>query len=132
MQGQLQQMIEPDVTFRGLQESVICAIAWAQLRQAMQEFGVPVIYLIATLKKSQEKALFNALRFIPECIQIFQKPTTQPNIQYRVEIVKDADEGGQEGKRKKGKAKAKVKVNGEGEEEGEEDDAVMERMCEII
>ncbi|KAH7109571.1 hypothetical protein B0J13DRAFT_663600 [Dactylonectria estremocensis] len=105
----------------------------ARLGQAMQEFGVPVICLTATLKPSQEKALFAALRFIPERVRMFREPTTRPNIRYRVIILEDGEEAGQGGgKKRKKKAKAKVKVNGEGEEEGEEDDAIAERVCEIV
>lgn len=44
--------------------------------------------------------------------------------------MEDGDEAGREGKRKK--RKAKVKVNEKGEEEGEEDDAIVERVCEIV
>lgn len=92
-----------------------------------------MIYLTATLKKSQEKALFAALQFIPERVRIFREPTTRPNIRYRVVILEDGEEASQGGgKKRKKKAKAKVKVNREGEEEGEEDDAIAERVCEIV
>lgn len=109
----------------------------ARLGQVLQEFGVPVVCLTATLKPTQEKALFAALRFIPERVRMFREPTTRPNIRYRVIILEDGEEAGQGGgkkkkKRAKAKAKAKVKVNGEGEEEGEEDDAIVERVCEIV
>lgn len=64
---------------------------------------------------------------------MFRELTTRLNIRYRVIILEDGEEAGQGGgKKKKKRAKAKVKVNGEGEEEGEEDDAIVERVCEIV
>ncbi|KAH6867692.1 RecQ helicase [Thelonectria olida] len=83
-----------------------------RLGETLQDFGVPVVCLTATLKPTQEKALFKELKFNPDRVRMFREATTRRNIQYRREY--------------------RVRVNQEGEEEGEEDDAVEQRVCEIV
>ncbi|KAI8682258.1 hypothetical protein NCS56_00348100 [Fusarium sp. Ph1] len=110
-----------------------------RLGETLQDFGVPVVCLTATLKPTQERAFFKELRFIAERVRMFREPTTRPNIQYRVNVVEDED-GSSSGqaaantgrKRRTIKAERHI-VNGEGEEEGEEDDdAVVDRVCDIV
>ncbi|KAL9572228.1 hypothetical protein ACKAV7_003641 [Fusarium commune] len=114
-----------------------------QLGATLQDFGVPVVCLTATLKPAQEMAFFRVMRFVPERVRIFREATTRPNIQYSVDIIEDGDSGRGQGaesantSRKRSRSKAGrgagVAVNTEGEEEGnEEDEALIERVCDIV
>jgi superfamily II DNA helicase RecQ len=128
--------------------------------ETLQDFGVPVICLTATLKPAQEMAFFRQMRFMPGRVRMFREATTRPNIQYKVNVIEDDDdEGGEHGigdrhtttnairdrrrrsmmisrkkkNKKKKKKKAGDRVNEEGEEVGDdEDEEVVERVCEIV
>ncbi|KAI8394943.1 hypothetical protein FOFC_21656, partial [Fusarium oxysporum] len=114
-----------------------------RLGETLQDFGVPVVCLTATLKPSREMAFFRQMRFVPERVRVFREATTRPNIQYSVDIIEDGDSGRGQGaesantSRKRSRSKAGrgagVAVNTEGEEEGnEEDEALIERVCDIV
>jgi len=115
-----------------------------RLGETLQDFGVPVVCLTATLKPAQEMAFFRVMRFIPERVRVFREATTRPNIQYSVDIIEDGDSGDRQAsaaantsrKRRKSNVRegAGVKVNAEGEEVGEEgeDEVLMERVCEVV
>lgn len=118
-----------------LQSSKAFRPQMAQLGATLQDFGVPVVCLTATLKPTQEKALFTALHFISDRVRMFREATTRSNIQYRVVIVEDGRQGGPAPSsiNRRGKKRGnKVRVNREGEEEGEEDDEVEQRVCEVV
>lgn len=120
----------------------------ARLGEVLQDFGVPVICLTATLKPAQEMEFFRVMRFMPQRVIMFREPTKRKNIKYRVDIIEDGGEGEGEGvgggrggsgrmanagrKRVRAESGGGVKVNKEGEEEGDEDNAVVERVCEIV
>jgi hypothetical protein len=82
--------------------------------------------------------LFKELKFNPDRVRMFREATTRRDIEYRVDIIEDGKQGGRPTARKitkTGQAKRagrRSKVNREGEEEGEEDDAVEQRVCEIV
>lgn len=59
--------------------------------RTLQEFGVPVICLTATLKPTEEWRLFSELGFVADRVRMFRERTTRINIRYRVEVVKDED-----------------------------------------
>lgn len=108
-----------------------------RLGEALQDFGVPVVCLTATLKPTQEKALFKELKFNPDRVRMFREATTRRNIQYRVDIIEDGNQGSPTARKitKTGQAKRagrRSKVSREGEEEGEEDNAIEQRVCEIV
>ncbi|EMT67217.1 Putative ATP-dependent DNA helicase Q1, partial [Fusarium odoratissimum] len=81
-----------------------------RLGETLQDFGVPVVCLTATLKPSREMAFFRQMRFVPERVRVFREATTRPNIQYSVDIIEDGD-------------------SGRGDEE---DEALIERVCDIV
>ncbi len=100
------------------------------LGQTLRDFAVPVVCLTATLKPKQEAALIEKLEFVRDRVRIIREPTTRPNIQYEVVIVEDgARETMYVGRSRGG---ARVRLNGSGEEIGERDDAVTDRVCEIV
>jgi superfamily II DNA helicase RecQ len=131
-----------------------------RLGETLQDFGVPVVCLTATLKPAREMAFFRQMRFTPERVRMFREATTRPNIQYKVNVIEDDDDEGGEhrigdryittnairnrrrrsiiiSRKKKNKKKIKKKagdrVNKEGEEVGDnEDEEVVERVCEIV
>ncbi|KAH7199130.1 P-loop containing nucleoside triphosphate hydrolase protein [Fusarium flagelliforme] len=76
----------------------------AQLGKVLQDFGVPVICLTATLKPVQEMEFFQLMRFMPQRVIMFRELTTRKNIEYRVD----------------------------GEEEGKEDHNIMKRVSQIV
>jgi superfamily II DNA helicase RecQ len=59
------------------------------LGRILQGFKVPVIYLTAILKPSEEAWLFSKLGFNPKQMQIFQEQIIKTNITYWVDIVKN-------------------------------------------
>ncbi|KAJ4177210.1 hypothetical protein NW755_013980 [Fusarium falciforme] len=104
-----------------------------RLGQTLQDFGVPVVCLTATLKPTQERAFFQAMHFVPERVRMFREATTRPNIQYRVDVIED-EEGSKgrratanTGRRRIKAADSRARINREGEEEGEEDEEMVER-----
>ncbi|RTE68127.1 hypothetical protein BHE90_017496, partial [Fusarium euwallaceae] len=104
-----------------------------RLGQTLQDFGVPVVCLTATLKPTQERAFFQAMKFVPERVRMFREATTRPNIQYRVDVIED-EEGSRgrqatanTGRRRIKTVDSRVRINREGEEEGEEDEEMVER-----
>lgn len=110
-----------------------------RLGETLQDFGVPVVCLTATLKPAREMAFFRQMRFTPERVRMFREATTRPNIQYRVDIIEDNNSNIRQraaniGRRRRRSSARGVRVNEEGEEEGEddEDEALLERVCEIV
>ncbi|CAM1507686.1 Fc.00g073270.m01.CDS01, partial [Cosmosporella sp. VM-42] len=106
-----------------------------RLGETLQDFGVPVICLTATLKPTQEAALFAALRFNPARVRMFREPTSRRNIQYRVDIIKEAPAIStvrMNTTRKRRQSGVRHRVNHEGEEIGEADEAMQARVCEIV
>ncbi|KAL1844469.1 hypothetical protein VTK73DRAFT_2460 [Phialemonium thermophilum] len=132
-----------DECYTVLQYSKTFRLQMGRLGEALQDFGVPVVGLTATLKKQQESALFCALRFVPERVQMFREATTRPNIRYRVDVIEEEEEdrsrwatgkaGGRTGRGEgKGRRAKVVRETEEGEEEGEADEALVERVCKIV
>ncbi|GKU13616.1 unnamed protein product [Fusarium langsethiae] len=65
----------------------------ARLGEVLQDFGVPVICLTATLKPAQEMEFFRVMRFMPQRVIMFREPTKRKNIEYRVDMIEDGGEG---------------------------------------
>ncbi|OBS16245.1 hypothetical protein FPOA_13049 [Fusarium poae] len=63
-----------------------------RIGETLQDFGVPVICLTATLKPKDEMALFRVMRFVPERVRMFREATGRKNIAYRVEVIDDTRE----------------------------------------
>jgi superfamily II DNA helicase RecQ len=109
-----------------------------QLGSALQEFGLQVICLTATLKRTEERLLYAQLGFEAERVRLFRERTTRRNIEYRVEIIEDR-EGEGVGRRSGGQRSAQEgarrwKQNGSAAKnnKGEEEDEVIERVCEVV
>ncbi|KAL3595876.1 hypothetical protein FPOAC2_10246 [Fusarium poae] len=67
----------------------------ARLGEVLQDFGVPVICLTATLKPAQEMEFFKVMRFMPQRVIMFREPTRRKNIEYRVVVIEDGGGGGE-------------------------------------
>jgi len=93
-----------------------------QVGIALQEFGVPVICLTATLKPSEEGALYSQLGFRPERVCMFRERTTRRNIRYTVEVVQDKQASG----RRRGR------WAGQDEDRDEDEDMVARWVCEVV
>ncbi|KJZ69622.1 hypothetical protein HIM_10985 [Hirsutella minnesotensis 3608] len=115
-----------------LQHTKVFRWQMGKLGRTLRDFAVPVACLTATLKPTQEAALIEKLEFVGDRVRIIREPTTRTNIRYRVDIVED--EGGRAAGAREGMNRGAVRIrfNGEGEEVGEKDDAIVERVCEIV
>ncbi|KJZ69027.1 hypothetical protein HIM_11586 [Hirsutella minnesotensis 3608] len=119
-----------------LQHTKVFRWQMGKLGRTLRDFAVPVVCLTATLKPTQEAALIEKLEFVRDRVRIIREPTTRTNIRYRVDMVED--EGGRAAGAREGmnvgrkRGAVRIRFNGEGEEVGEKDDAIVERVCEIV
>ncbi|RKL22022.1 hypothetical protein BFJ72_g14786 [Fusarium proliferatum] len=101
-----------------------------QLGSALQEFGLQVICLTATLKRTEERLLYAQLGFEAERVRLFRERTTRRNIEYRVEIIEEEEEG--VGRRSGQRWKQNRSAIKDNKDEEEEEGKVMERVCEVV
>ncbi|TPX16410.1 uncharacterized protein E0L32_012428, partial [Thyridium curvatum] len=111
----------------------------ARLGGVLQDIGLPVVCLTATLKPGQEQALAAKLGFRHERLRIFREATTRRNIEYSIDIIREGPEADTRAQSRAGtmntsrkRRVAPGRVNVEGEEVGEADEAVEERVCEVV